>query len=104
MQTLPYSLFDSLIDGAILDVLLEEGATSLAVARELERRRVAFVFYTGQPDAYLRPVRDELPQSIIIAKLAEFTVVLAAIASLMPQRHHHHAAQIAALGGAPVHP
>ena len=46
------SLFDALIDGAILDVLLEDGTTSLPVALELQRRCVAFLFYTGQPDSY----------------------------------------------------
>lgn len=86
------SLFDSLIEGAILDVLLEDGTTSLPVARELDRRRVAFLFYTGQPDAYLRTLRAELPHSPIIAKPADPAALLRTIARLIPERQRRDAA------------
>ena len=86
------SLFDSMIDGAILDVVLEDGATSLPVARELDRRRVAFLFYTGQPDKSLRTVREELPHSPIIAKPADSSALLRTIARLIPERQRRDAA------------
>ena len=86
------SLFDPLIDGAILDVLLEDGATSLPVARELDHRRVALVFYTGQPDAYLRTLRAELPHSPIIAKPADPAALLRTIARLIQEHQRRDAA------------
>ncbi|HVY57835.1 MAG TPA: response regulator [Xanthobacteraceae bacterium] len=76
-----FSLLDQ--DGlsaALLDLRLGE-ATSVPVARELERRGIPFVFYTGQ--ANTEPILAEWPESKVLAKPAAAQTIVEAVADLL---------------------
>ena len=63
-------------DLAVLDVKLRDGS-GLQVARELDRRRIPFVFYSAEPvDAALR---SEFPNAPIVHKPASVRAVVAAL-------------------------
>jgi DNA-binding NarL/FixJ family response regulator len=68
------------IEVAILDIRL--GRESIApVARELEKKGIPFVFYSGQVGS--DPIRDEFPTIKILPKPAAARVIVAEIAALM---------------------
>ena len=63
-------------DLAVLDVKLRDGS-GLQVARELDRRRIPFVFYSAEPvDAALL---SEFPNAPIVHKPASVRAVVAAL-------------------------
>ena len=76
------SSFDQKLDGAVLDVNLGHGIDVLPIANRLRERNVPFVFYTGQSETSLAPIREAFPNATFISKPAETRRILAAVADL----------------------
>jgi DNA-binding NtrC family response regulator len=68
------------VGAAILDVQLDR-ETSAAVARQLERQGVPFLFYTGQFD--IAPVQTEWPDCRVISKPASRQAIVDAVTDLL---------------------
>ena len=68
------------VDVAVLDVKLG-GETAAAVARELARRHIPFLFYTGQTET--DPTQTEWPAAPIIAKPSPSRQIVAAVAQML---------------------
>ncbi len=69
------------IAAAILDLQLAGGRSSVPVGRELARRGIPFLFYTGQFDT--RPIRAEWPGCKVISKPAPLGTIMRAVAQLL---------------------
>jgi DNA-binding response OmpR family regulator len=69
------------ITAAILDLQLGAGRSSVPVGRELARRGIPFLFYTGQLDT--KPIRAEWPDCKVISKPAPLGIIMRAIAQLL---------------------
>jgi DNA-binding NtrC family response regulator len=65
---------------AILDIQLGF-ESSAPVARQLERRGVPFIFYSGHGDT--APIRAEWPDRLIVGKPARPRTLVAAVADLI---------------------
>ena len=50
--------------------MAELTSTAAEIARELSRRSVPFLFYTGQPDQVVAPIRAEWPDALVMVKPA----------------------------------
>ena len=74
--------FDQKVDAAILDVNLGEGVTVVPIAVRLRERRVPFIFYSGQSEAFLAPIREAFPNATFISKPAETWRIVAAVVDL----------------------
>ena len=68
------------VSAAVLDIQLDR-ETSAAVARQLARQGIPFLFYTGQLD--IAPVHTEWPECRVIAKPASRETIVAAVAGLL---------------------
>jgi DNA-binding response OmpR family regulator len=68
------------VAAAILDVQLDR-ETSAAVARQLDRQGVPFLFYTGQLD--IAPVQTEWPECRVISKPASRQAIVDAVTDLL---------------------
>ena len=69
------------ISAAILDLQLVGGRSSVAVGRELERRGIPFLFYTGQLDT--KPIHAEWPGCKVISKPAPLETIMRAVAEML---------------------
>ena len=69
------------VTAAILDLQLRGGRSSVQVGRELARRGIPFLFYSGQLDT--TPIRAEWPGCRIISKPAPLRMIMTAIAQLL---------------------
>jgi DNA-binding response OmpR family regulator len=69
------------IAAAILDLQLAGGRSSVPVGRELARRGIPFLFYTGQLDT--RSIRAEWPECRVISKPAPLGMIMRALAQLI---------------------
>lgn len=71
---------DEDLEVAILDIRLGKD-TVAPVARELTRRGIPFIFYTGQVET--DPIRAEWPDCKIVPKPARPQMIVAALAALL---------------------
>lgn len=69
------------VTAAILDLQLGGGRSSVPVGRELARRGIPFLFYTGQLDT--QPIRAEWPDCRVISKPAPLGMLMRAVAQLL---------------------
>lgn len=74
------------ITAAVLDVRLGE-ETVVPLARELTRRQIPFIFYTGQVKT--DPLLAEWPECTIVSKPAPPAAIVAAVAALSPGHGRH---------------
>ncbi len=68
------------VTAAILDLQLAGGRSSVPVGRELARRGIPFLFYTGQ---LANPIRAEWPGCEVISKPAPLGAIMRAVAQLL---------------------
>ena len=78
--------FDQKADAAVLDVNLGSGISSLPIAARLNERRIPFVFYSGQSEEILAPVRKSFPTAPVISKPSEARRIVAEVAGLWKTR------------------
>jgi len=69
-------------DGAVLDIGLTGGLTATPIAEALSSRNVPFLFYTGQPEAIVEPIRVRWPGCKIILKPSNAQEIVAAVMDL----------------------
>ena len=74
-------LDDHPVAAAILDLQLAGGRSSVPVGRELARRGIPFLFYTGQLDT--KSIRAEWPDCQVISKPASLRTITRAVAQLL---------------------
>ena len=74
---------DQKLDGALLDLRLEHGVTSVPFAQALRRRNVPFLFYTGLSIASLAGIRARFPGCIIISKPSYPAEIVGCLADLL---------------------
>jgi DNA-binding response OmpR family regulator len=70
-------------DAAVLDLTLGNGITAIPIAQTLSLRQVPFLFYTGQPETALTPVRKQWPDCKIIQKPSSPEQILAGVVALV---------------------
>ncbi len=75
--------FSHKADAAILDLTLGNGITAIPIAQTLSLRHVPFLFYTGQPETALAPIREQWPECKIIAKPSSPQQILASVVALV---------------------
>ena len=73
-------------DSAVLDVTLGNGITAIPIAQTLSLRQVPFLFYTGQPETVLTPVRQQWPDCKIIPKPSTPQQILDCVIALVDKR------------------
>jgi DNA-binding NtrC family response regulator len=76
------------LGAAVLDMQLGRD-TIMPVARDLTRRGIPFVFYTGQAD--IGPIRAEWPQCRVIPKPAPAQMIVAALVDALARQKTHRA-------------
>jgi CheY-like chemotaxis protein len=75
--------FSHKADAAVLDVTLGSGITAIPIAKTLSLRQVPFLFYTGQPETVLAPIREQWPECRILPKPSTPQQILAGVVSLV---------------------
>ncbi len=85
------SLYHPRLEAAILDVHIERGPSSTDIARELSRRSVPFLFYTGQSDEVLAPIRAEWPDTLVMVKPMPPETILQTVIDLLARTRNGQA-------------
>ena len=85
------SVYHPRLEAAILDVHIERGPSSAQIARELSRRSVPFLFYTGQPDEVLAPIRAEWADALVMVKPVPPETILQTVVDLLAGGRNGHA-------------
>jgi hypothetical protein len=85
------SVYHPRLEAAILDVHIERGPSSTQIARELSRRSVPFLFYTGQPNEVLAPIRAEWPDALVMVKPVPPETILQTLVDLLARSRTGHA-------------
>jgi hypothetical protein len=75
--------FSHKADGAVLDVCLSGGVTAVPIAVTLSYRSVPFLFYTGQDEIVLAPIRDRWPGCRILAKPSSPREIVDAVVDML---------------------
>jgi CheY-like chemotaxis protein len=75
--------FDQKANAAVLDVRLGNGITALPIALTLSYRMVPFLFYTGQSEAALAPIRNRWPGCQILQKPSTAETIVASVLELV---------------------
>jgi CheY-like chemotaxis protein len=75
--------FNQKADAAVLDVRLGGGVTAIPIALTLGFRSVPFMFYTGQPETTLAPIRNRWPGCKIVTKPSSPREIIAAVVDLL---------------------
>jgi hypothetical protein len=83
------SVYHPRLEAAILDIHMERGPTAAEIARELSRRSVPFLFYTGQPDQVVAPIRAEWPDALVMVKPALSETILQTVVDLLSGARNH---------------
>jgi len=94
------SVYHPRLEAAILDIHIERGPSSAQIARELSRRSVPFLFYTGQPNEVLAPIRAEWPDVLVMVKPVPPETILQTLVDLLARRRTGHTRT--AKGGGPT--
>jgi hypothetical protein len=94
------SVYHPRLEAAILDIHIERGPSSAQIARELSRRSVPFLFYTGQPNEVLAPIRAEWPDVLVMVKPVPPETILQTLVDLLARRRAGHTRT--AKGGGPT--
>jgi hypothetical protein len=92
------SVYHPRLEAAILDIHMERGPAAAEIARELSRRSVPFLFYTGQPDEVVAPIRAEWPDALVMVKPALSETILQTVVDLLSGARNH--ARFIKAGGA----
>lgn len=78
--------FEQSADAAVLDVNLGHSITVMPIAKVLRERSVPFLFYTGQSESFLAPVRKNFPESRMVYKPAKGEQIIAEVCRLWETR------------------
>jgi CheY-like chemotaxis protein len=75
--------FNHKADAAVLDVRLNGGVTAIPIALTLGLRSVPFMFYTGQSETALAPIRNRWPGCKIVTKPSTPQQIIDAVVDLL---------------------